>query len=169
MLHRSLWSILLAYRYPFHCSFMGHFSQGAETSIQQGSTSPPKTGPGTHSCRGTFFFSTVFFNQDQLPETGWLSWRITSILCSLPYSGYNCRVTNKGNVNQNHRIIESLELEGASDGHPVQPPALHRDTTATSGCPEADPVWPWKSPGTSHPPHLCSPFSALPPSLCKTL
>jgi len=41
-----------------------------------------------------------------------------------------------------HRITESLELEGTSDGHLVNSPAMNRDITARSGYPGPDPASP---------------------------
>ena len=50
------------------------------------------------------------------------------------------------------KIIESLELEGISEVK-SNSPAMHRNSTARSGCPGPDPASPWKSPGMRHQPH----------------
>ena len=43
-------------------------------------------------------------------------------------------------LSYNHRVMESLELEGTFQGPLAQLPAVHRDTTAPSGCPGPDPA-----------------------------
>lgn len=67
-------------------------------------------------------------------------------------------ITGRPEVFIHHKTVESFEMEGILEGSssPTPLPQM-RIPTATSGCPEPGPVWPWLCPGTEHQPPLWEP------------
>jgi len=63
-----------------------------------------------------------------------------------------------------HRITELFELEEFFKGHPVQHPAMNRDTYSSIRYSEPRPAWLWVSPRMGHPLHLWTTCSSASPS-----